>query len=244
MHRFQDALARARRTPGEVAALGEALAAWRGPAYADVTGSAWADRERARLEELREEAVELRARLLLDRGDGAGLVSDLRDHVAAHPWREPAWTLLARALHHAGRRADALDTLRRARVTLADQLGLDPGAELLRLETDLLNGAPRPPPRPPPGPAPASCSARAPPWTWPAPSPWRAATRWSAPAATASPRSRRRNAPATSPSPPGSSARTTCPPCGAGPTTPRSPGRSSRPPSAPSPRSAPAPPPI
>ncbi|CAL9462349.1 hypothetical protein SUDANB32_02656 [Streptomyces sp. enrichment culture] len=141
VHRFQDALARARRTPGEVAALGEALAAWRGPAYADVTGSAWAERERVRLEELRAEAVELRARLLLDRGEGAGLVTDLRDHVAVHPWREPAWTLLARALHHAGRRAEALDTLRRARVTLADQLGLDPGADLLRLETDILNGA-------------------------------------------------------------------------------------------------------
>ncbi len=141
MHRFQDVLARARRTPGEVAALGEALAAWRGPAYADVTGSAWAERERVRLEELRAEAVELRARLLLDRGEGSGLVTDLREHVAGHPWREPAWTLLARALHHTGRRADALDTLRRARATLADQLGLDPGADLLRLETDILGGA-------------------------------------------------------------------------------------------------------
>ncbi|MET8494011.1 BTAD domain-containing putative transcriptional regulator [Streptomyces cellulosae] len=140
-HRFQDALARARRTPGEVTALGEALAAWRGPAYADVADSAWAERERARLDELRAEAVELRARILLDRGEGAGLVTDLRDHIAVHPWREPAWTLLARALHHAGRRADALDTLRHARATLADQLGLDPGPDLLRLETDLLTGA-------------------------------------------------------------------------------------------------------
>ncbi|MCM3299150.1 winged helix-turn-helix domain-containing protein [Streptomyces pseudogriseolus] len=141
VHRFQDVLARARRTPGEVAALGEALAAWRGPAYADVTGSAWAERERVRLEELRAEAVELRARHLLDRGEGSGLVTDLREHVAGHPWREPAWTLLARALHHTGRRADALDTLRRARTTLTDQLGLDPGADLLRLETDILGGA-------------------------------------------------------------------------------------------------------
>ncbi len=139
-HRFQDALARARRTPGEVTGLGEALASWRGPAYADVTGSAWAERERARLEELRAEAVELHARLLLDRGEGAGLVAGLRDHVAVHPWREPAWTLLARALHLAGRRADALDTLRRARATLAERLGLDPGRDLLRLETDILNG--------------------------------------------------------------------------------------------------------
>ncbi|TWD14863.1 DNA-binding SARP family transcriptional activator [Streptomyces sp. T12] len=140
VHRFEDALARARHTPGAMTALGEALAAWRGPAYADVTGAAWAERERVRLEELRAEAVELRARALLDRGEGAGLVAELGDHAAAHPWREPAWTLLARALHRAGRRADALDTLRRARAMLADRLGLDPGDELRRLETDILGG--------------------------------------------------------------------------------------------------------
>ncbi|WP_231157752.1 AfsR/SARP family transcriptional regulator [Streptomyces sp. CNZ748] len=141
VHRFEDALDRARHTPGAVTALGEALTAWRGPAYADVTGAAWAERERVRLEELRAEAVELRARALLDRGEGAGLVAELADHAAAHPWREPAWTLLARALHRAGRRADALDTLRRARSMLADRLGLDPGDELRRLETDILGGA-------------------------------------------------------------------------------------------------------
>jgi hypothetical protein len=51
-------------------------------------------------------------------------------HVTEHPWREPAWGLLACALHHAGRRADAPATLRRARAMLAGRLGLDPGAEL------------------------------------------------------------------------------------------------------------------
>ncbi|MFE6225976.1 BTAD domain-containing putative transcriptional regulator [Streptomyces sp. NPDC057854] len=141
-HRFEDALARARRTPDGLTGLDAALAAWQGPAYADVTGSAWARRERTRLEELRLEAVELRARLLLDSGSGAELVAELRAHVTEHPWREPAWGLLARALHRAGRQADALATLRRARTMLADQLGLDPGADLRRLEADILHDAP------------------------------------------------------------------------------------------------------
>ena len=132
-HRFQDTLARARRDPGAVAELGAVLAAWRGPAYADVPDSAWAQRERARLEELR-------ARILLDSGQGAELVAELGAHVAEHPWREPAWGLLARALHRAGRQADALAVLRRACGMLVDQLGLDPGAELRRLETEILNG--------------------------------------------------------------------------------------------------------
>ena len=141
VHRFQDTLARARRDPGAVGDLGAALAAWRGPAYADVPGSAWALRERTRLEELRLEAVELRARILLDAGTGADLVAELGAHVAEHPWREPAWGLLARALHRAGRQADALATLRRARAMLVDQLGLDPGAELQKLERDILTGS-------------------------------------------------------------------------------------------------------
>ncbi|MFJ8082784.1 BTAD domain-containing putative transcriptional regulator [Streptomyces sp. NPDC096205] len=141
VHRFEDALARARRTPDALTDLDAALAAWRGPAYADVTGSAWAERERTRLEELRLEGLELRARLLLDAGSGAELVAELGAHVTEHPWREPAWGLLARALHRAGRQADALATLRRARTMLADQLGLDPGADLRRLETDILRGA-------------------------------------------------------------------------------------------------------
>ncbi|MCI4041394.1 BTAD domain-containing putative transcriptional regulator [Streptomyces sp. TRM75563] len=141
VHRFEDALARARHTADALTGLDAALASWRGAAYADVTGPAWAQRERARLEELRLEGVELRAGLLLDAGSGAELVADLGAHVTEHPWREPAWGLLARALHRAGRQADALDTLRRARRMLADQLGLDPGAGLRRLETDILHGA-------------------------------------------------------------------------------------------------------
>jgi DNA-binding SARP family transcriptional activator len=141
VHRFQDTLARARRNPDAVTDLGARLAAWRGPAYADVPGSAWAQRERSRLEELRLEGTEVRARILLDSGEGADLVAELGAHVAEHPWREPAWGLLARALHRAGRQADALATLRRARAMLVDQLGLDPGAGLQRLETDILNGS-------------------------------------------------------------------------------------------------------
>ncbi|CAN3978127.1 AfsR/SARP family transcriptional regulator [Kitasatospora purpeofusca] len=141
VHRFQDTLARARRDPAAVGDLGTELAAWRGPAYADVPDAAWAQRERTRIEELRLEGVELRARILLDSGEGADLVAELGAHVDRHPWREPSWELLARALYRAGRQADALATLRRARAMLVDRLGLDPGGDLRRLETDILNGA-------------------------------------------------------------------------------------------------------
>lgn len=140
-HRFQDVLERARRSPGEVAALGEVLSSWRGPAYADLPDAAWAQRERARLEELRLQGIELRAGLLLDAGASGGLVAELGAHSDEHPWREAAWALLARALHRDGRQADALATLRRARTMLVEQLGLDPGTELRRLEAEILDGS-------------------------------------------------------------------------------------------------------
>ncbi|MGC4892910.1 BTAD domain-containing putative transcriptional regulator [Micromonospora sp. DT31] len=120
--------------------LDEALGWWRGPAYADFD-QPWAHAERTRLDQVRLTAVERRAEALLALDRAADAVPDLDAHVAAHPWREDGWALLAQALHRAGRQADALAVLRRARELLRDRLGLDPGARLRRLETDLLRQA-------------------------------------------------------------------------------------------------------
>ena len=46
------------------------------------------------------------------------------------PLRERRWALLSLAQYLAGDQADALDTLRRARRRLSDELGLDPGTEI------------------------------------------------------------------------------------------------------------------
>ncbi|MEV4617892.1 BTAD domain-containing putative transcriptional regulator [Asanoa sp. NPDC049573] len=118
--------------------LDEALAWWRGPAYAGFEHEPWALAERSRLEELRLNAVELRAEALLALGRAAEAVPDLDAHVSAHPWRESGWGLLASALYTTGRQGDALAVLRRARDLLREQLGIDPGPQLRRLETDIL----------------------------------------------------------------------------------------------------------
>lgn len=141
---FERAVADAATLPAAdaLARLTEALGWWRGPAYADFADAPWAAADRARLGELRLHAVERQAAARLDLGRSAEAVPDLDAHTSRHPWREEAWRLLALALHRSGRQGDALAVLRRARELLVDQLGVDPGPALRRLETDLLRGDP------------------------------------------------------------------------------------------------------
>ncbi|MET9313888.1 BTAD domain-containing putative transcriptional regulator [Kribbella sp. NPDC003505] len=117
------------------------LALWRGPAYVEFMDETWASAERARLTELRLQAIERVAETRLELGRAAEAVPDLDAHVTEHPWREDAWRLLALALYRSERQGDALAVLRRARETLVDQLGVDPGPALSRLEGDILNQA-------------------------------------------------------------------------------------------------------
>ncbi len=121
--------------------LQQALDPWRGPAYADFPDAPWARTERARLAELRLGALEHLARTRLHLGQAVQAVPDLDAHVAEHPWREDGWHLLALALYRTGRQADALSVLRRARALLVQDLGLDPGPALRRLEQDILHQA-------------------------------------------------------------------------------------------------------
>ncbi|MEV4349717.1 BTAD domain-containing putative transcriptional regulator [Actinoplanes sp. NPDC049596] len=180
---------RAATAPGSEAALQEALALWRGPAYADFPEAPWARADRARLAELRLLTVERLAEARLRAGHPAAAIPDLDAHVTEHPWREDAWRLLALALYRADRQGDALAVLRRARTQLIDQLGIDPGPALRRLETDILHQSdlshPEPPlahtaPLPPDAAPPSTPAAQPPPHTAPpaahtAPSPAHAA---------------------------------------------------------------------
>src|SRR6185436_13026738 len=56
----------------------------------------------------------------------------------AHRLRERLWGQRMLALYRCGRQADALGAFQQLRATLADELGLDPGGELRRLETAIL----------------------------------------------------------------------------------------------------------
>jgi predicted ATPase/DNA-binding SARP family transcriptional activator len=142
--RFEDLLQRARvalgRDDPQRAAddLRAALTLWRGEALADHRFDEFAQREIARLEELRMEAIEERLAAELACGRDADLVGELSALVAEHPLRERLRGQLMLALYRAGRQAEALETMRAGRRFLFDQLGIEPGPELRRLERMIL----------------------------------------------------------------------------------------------------------
>ncbi|MBV9384014.1 MAG: tetratricopeptide repeat protein [Streptosporangiaceae bacterium] len=118
--------------------LTEALGLWRGSVLADVPPSALIEAEAERLGELRLTALELRMEADLACGRSAQVIPELRGLVAENQIREGLWLLLMRALDGAGRHAEALDTYAQAREAIADQLGVDPGAELQQLYQKIL----------------------------------------------------------------------------------------------------------
>jgi predicted ATPase/DNA-binding SARP family transcriptional activator len=122
-----------------------ALALWRGAAFDGTGGEGALAAEAVRLEELRLLALEDRIEADLALGDGAVLVDELEALLRANPYRERLWASLMLALYRAGRQADALDAFRRARALLDEQLGLEPGEELRRLEQAILRHEVPPP---------------------------------------------------------------------------------------------------
>jgi predicted ATPase/DNA-binding SARP family transcriptional activator len=124
------------------ATLRRALALWRGPALADVRYEPFAQADIARLEELRLAATEDRIDADLGLGRHAELVAELEGLVAAEPLRERLRGQLMLGLYRAGRQADALAAYRDGARTLRDELGLEPGPELRRLEAAILRQDP------------------------------------------------------------------------------------------------------
>jgi DNA-binding SARP family transcriptional activator len=120
------------------AQLAEALALWRGSPLADVPATALVDTEARRLADLRLDAAELRIKAELACGSHAQVIPELRRLLADHSLRENLWLLLMQALDGAGRHAEALDVYGQARSVIAEELGVDPGAELRQFYARLL----------------------------------------------------------------------------------------------------------
>lgn len=144
LQRFEELVGRGRQlaASGEpdraATAIAGALSMVRGDPYRTLDGWAPAASERARLTELIRSAEEdlLEARLAAgEHREVAALAVAL---VAQDPLRERRWGLLALAQYRCGRQADALRSLRQARAVLREELGIDPGPDLVGLEGRIL----------------------------------------------------------------------------------------------------------
>ena len=131
----------------------EALALWRGEPLADFRFDAFAQSEIRRLEALRDEVWIDECEAEITDGRVAQAIPELEALIGRRPlWEQPREQLM-RALYLGGRQADALELYRSTRVLLREELGVEPGSELQRLEREILNhdpalGAPSRPPQP------------------------------------------------------------------------------------------------
>jgi WD40 repeat protein/DNA-binding SARP family transcriptional activator/class 3 adenylate cyclase/energy-coupling factor transporter ATP-binding protein EcfA2 len=123
-------------------ALRAALAEWRGDAYGELADIGPCGAEATRLESLRLTAVEDKVDADLATGQSAALVAEVEAAVAQQPFREHRWGQLMVALYRSGRQGDALAAYQRARRVLVDELGIEPGPELRRLEAAILDQDP------------------------------------------------------------------------------------------------------
>lgn len=122
------------------AQLREALELWRGEPLSDLPPDLFRDVVPA-LAERRLDALELRIDADLALGRPADVLPELRALIGAHPLRERFWAQRMRALSWCGRHGEALECYREVASLLADELGIDPGAELRDLHRRILAAA-------------------------------------------------------------------------------------------------------
>jgi DNA-binding SARP family transcriptional activator len=119
--------------------LRAAVALWRGDPFPGAGPGTGLAAEAVRLREEYLTALEARLAADLAAGCHAELVGELETLVREHPFRERLWGHLMVALYRSGRQADALAAYQRARARLGEELGLEPGGELRRLEQAILD---------------------------------------------------------------------------------------------------------
>jgi DNA-binding SARP family transcriptional activator/tetratricopeptide (TPR) repeat protein len=150
LHRFVAALDEAQRDPSPVsraAKLAEALALWRGPLLAGAADDDLRARLNVGLQEQFLLGHELFAEAELTNGRHHHLLAALPELLERHPGRERLALLLMHARSRDHDVAGAMTTFDFVRRHLAEELGLDPGPELVELQRALLNRQEPPPVR-------------------------------------------------------------------------------------------------
>jgi DNA-binding SARP family transcriptional activator len=122
--------------------LSAALAEWRGPvlddlrdfAFVEVFATAWME-DKVLVHTARAEAE-------IACGRAYAVIGELELLAAGHPYREPLWAQLMTAYYVSDRQSDALETYRRLKAVLAEDLGIDPGPTVNALHARILRQQP------------------------------------------------------------------------------------------------------
>ncbi|MFC9245931.1 BTAD domain-containing putative transcriptional regulator [Streptomyces sp. NPDC057136] len=133
--RFADPRGRADR-------FAQALAQWRGPAFAGFEDEPFARAAVTRLDEQRLLVWEEFAEARLQLGDHGRLAGELQELAERHPLRERLREAHMRALYGAGRPGEALDAYQDVRRRLDEGLGLEPGPAMVALQQEILRQDP------------------------------------------------------------------------------------------------------
>jgi DNA-binding SARP family transcriptional activator len=118
--------------------LAEALALWRGVPLAELAYEPFAQREVARLDDLRIAATEQLIEAKLALGEHAEVIGKLQPLITEYPYREGLRAQLMLALYRCDRQADALQAYQETRRRLVEDLGIEPGERLRELERAML----------------------------------------------------------------------------------------------------------
>jgi len=145
LDRYEAAAELARRSEDPVLALASAdaaLATWSGRPWGDQADEGWLAARVTALEERHRNLEEIWAELILRSGRVDGAIATLQHLASAQPLREQRWAHLMTGLYRSGRQADALRAYDEARGHLREELGLEPGPELRRLQIAVLQHDP------------------------------------------------------------------------------------------------------
>ncbi|WP_078490991.1 AfsR/SARP family transcriptional regulator [Streptomyces scopuliridis] len=145
LHRFRSRLQSAERAsaPAErLRLLGLALPEWGGPVLAGVASEGLSRRLGTGFDELRLSAAVQRAEARLALGQHGLALEELAHVMAEHPHHERLAVLRMIALYRSDRRGEALQVYNETRARLAEELGLDPGVDLKRVQGMILHADP------------------------------------------------------------------------------------------------------
>ncbi|OBK79494.1 BTAD domain-containing putative transcriptional regulator [Mycobacterium sp. 1274761.0] len=122
--------------------LTAALAQWRGPVLEDLRDFEFVENFATALVEDKMLAHTALAEAEIACGRSYAVIGELERMTAEYPYREPLWAQLISAYYLSERQSDALDAYRRLKITLADDLGIDPSPTIQALYERVLRQQP------------------------------------------------------------------------------------------------------